>query len=139
MPIANYRPVKAVSYLPSDGSAALAVTGILLFNLVESVPIAVEATDGQPHVNNAVPHPRTTRITLRGRDLLALRAVDRAASGGTLQYTVIGLNGAADLPEQAALCYSRGVKAESTAAQPYTCEIAFDCVTTSPYAISPQS
>ena len=139
MPIANYRPVKNVSYLPSDGSAALPVTGILLFNLVESNQILVEATDGQPHVNNAVPRPRTTRITLQGRDLLALRAVDRSAGGGTLQYTLIGLNGAADIPEQAALCYSRGVKAGSTAAQPYTCEIAFDCVTTSSYAIGPQS
>ena len=139
MPIANYRPVKSVSYLPSDGSSALAVTGILLFNLVESNSILVEATDGQPHVNNAVARPRTTQITLRGRDLIALRAVDRAAAGGTLQYTLIGLNGASDIPEQAALCYSRGVKATATPNQPYSCEIVFDCVTDSSYAISPQS
>lgn len=138
MTIANYRPVKNVSYTPPSGTA-LPITGILSLALAESNQIVVEATDGFAHVNNAVERARTTQITLRCRDLAALRAVDRADKGGTLQYTLIGLNGAADLAEQAALCYSRGLRADGTVSQPYTCEVVFDCVTDQPYAIGAQS
>jgi hypothetical protein len=138
MPIANYRPIKSVAYLPPGGTP-LAIDGILSMSLVESNAIAVEATDGYTHVNNAVAKARTTRLTLRSRDLLALRAVDRAAKGGVLQYTLIGLNGAADIVEQASLCYSRGIRADATVPQPYLCEIAFDCVTDDDYAVGPQS
>jgi hypothetical protein len=136
MPIAAYRPVKDVAYAPPDGSAAVPLSGILSLALVETVP--VEATDGHAHANNAVARARTTRITLRGRDLAAFRAADRAVRGGTLTYTLIGLNGAADLAEQAAACHSRGLRATADVPQPYTCELAFDCVTDGDYAITPR-
>ncbi len=139
MPIAAYRPVKDVAYLPPDGSAAIPLAGILSFSLAETVPVTVEATDGHAHANNAVARARTTRVTLRGRDLAAFRAADRAARGGTLSYTLIGLNGATDLPEQAAACHSRGVRAAADVPQPYSCELAFDCVTDGDYAITSRS
>lgn len=138
MPIATYRPVKDVAYTPPDGSAVVPLSGILSLTLAETVPVSVEATDGHAHANNAVARARTTRITLRGRDLAAFRAADRAARGGILTYTLIGLNGAADLAEQAATCHSRGVQAAAPVPQPYSCELAFDCVTDSDYAITPR-
>ncbi len=106
---------------------------------METVPVTVEATDGAAHANNAVARARTTRIVLRGRDLAAFRAVDRAARGGALAYTLIGLNGAVDILEQAAACHSRGVSASASVPQPYACELAFDCVTDGDYAITPRS
>ena len=137
MPIHNYRPVKNVTYTPPD-SSTLPIPGILSLNLLESNQILVEATDGFVHANNAVERARTTQITLRSRDLAALRAVDRASKGGTLRYTLIGLNGAGDFAEQAAACHSRGVRADGKTPQPYTCELTFDCVTENDYAITPQ-
>jgi len=135
--IPSYRPIKSVSYTPPGGTA-LALSGLLAVSVIETNPITVEASDGAPHANNAILGARTTRIVLRGRDLAALRSVDRAVQGGTLAYVLIGLNGAPDSAEQAAHCYSRGLRSDATgpAPRPFTCEIAFDCVTDQPHAIT---
>ncbi|MDE1170776.1 MAG: hypothetical protein PW734_06145 [Verrucomicrobium sp.] len=137
MPIHNYRPIKDVTYTPPGGSA-LPLTGILSMSVTETSDNLVEATDGYAHANNAVPRARTTQVTLRSRDLAALRAIDRAAQGGVLRYTLIGLGGAADILEQVGQCHSRGVRASATAPQPYTCEVTFDCVTDQDYAVGTQ-
>ena len=135
MSLPAYRPIKSVSYTPPGGTA-LALSGLLAVTLTESTPLRVEASDGAAHANNVILSARTTRIVLRGRDLVTLRAVDRAAQGGTLAYTLIGLNGSPDSVEQAAHCYSRGLRSDGTAPRPFTCEITFDCVTDQPHAIT---
>jgi len=135
--IPSYRPIKSVSYTPPGGTA-IPLAGLLAVSVIESAPLTVEASDGAAHADSVVLGARTTRIVLRGRDLSALRAVDRAAQGGTLAYTLIGLNGAPDSAEQAAHCYSRGLRSDATgpAPRPFTCEITFDCVTDQPRALT---
>ncbi len=135
MSLPSYRPIKSATYTPPGGSA-LPLAGLLAVTVIETNPVRVEASDGSAHANNAVLSARTTRIVLRGRDLVGLRAIDRAAQGGVLAYTLVGLNGAADSVEQASHCYSRGLRSDGTTPRPFTCELSFDCVTDQPHAIT---